>query len=132
MITLSNNVDIEYGLEDLVKEKRRIDLVFDLTVLEKQRLCEHKSLIECNYLPVSDGHSHPPKKMCCNCGMTEEGWGAGYQVLCGNPVPASRDDIYKLGRGLSITSYNNQVLFKQGGSVKTMLDEEIAKRVRRG
>lgn len=46
---------------------------------ELQKECAHEAIIESGYFHIVG--TFPPRRMCVICGLEENGWGCGYQVL---------------------------------------------------
>lgn len=45
-------------------------------------MCPHERVVEENYVPSALSFNHtPPRRVCLDCQIWEEGWGAGYHVL---------------------------------------------------
>jgi len=66
-----------------------------LPILRKQ--CEHSRVIETDYVAQTFLPSLKPRRLCLDCGIEEEGWGAGYHVLIAEPTEFCevREDFYQ-------------------------------------
>jgi hypothetical protein len=51
----------------------------ELTEKRDEALCEVRK--RCKHLRLAELESHPPRRMCLDCGAEEDGWGIGYQAL---------------------------------------------------
>ncbi|HVE80983.1 MAG TPA: hypothetical protein VNA68_02480 [Candidatus Dormibacteraeota bacterium] len=58
--------------------------------------CRHKRIIEVDYKPQTHLPSLAPRRMCLDCGIEEQGWGAGYKILTKEPLETlkDRDEFY--------------------------------------
>ncbi|HAU07870.1 MAG: hypothetical protein UW46_C0001G0027 [Candidatus Yanofskybacteria bacterium GW2011_GWF1_44_227] len=64
--------------------KAKIDILkarFNEEVTQLQRVCPHENVIECDYQPMNPDSALPPKRVCRDCGISEDGWGSGYKIL---------------------------------------------------
>lgn len=94
-------------------------------IKDSQIKCMHEDTAECNYMGSRYGSPSPPIRMCCKCGMTEDGWGSGYLVLKDNyPRTITRDDIYKLRLGLKITEYHKTDLIQGTYTLEELITRE--------
>lgn len=88
------------AIRDLRDEIQELERQFNVLVKGAQLHCSHKHLGECDYKPLEILGSLPPVRICLSCGLTEEGWGCGYQVLTSETVTRlSRDELYSLRCG---------------------------------
>jgi hypothetical protein len=46
-----------------------------------QRECKHPNVLECAYTEMHYGNCLPPRRVCKDCGLAEDGWGCGFQKL---------------------------------------------------
>lgn len=99
------------------------------TVAGVQKRCTHKNLAEADYRPSDYGAATPPMMVCRDCGMTEDGWGSGYRVLRGEAVRISRDQLYKLRRGLHIDEEMKGPLNRKEVTVHNLVDAWKASRL---
>jgi len=97
------------------------------TIVDAQINCSHESLAECNYVPSGTfTYARPPMRVCLNCGLVEEGWGCGYQVLrhknnvVGVP-PISRDDLYSLREGHIIDNEDKGPLLRKEKTLEDLI-----------
>lgn len=58
-----------------LKEKRR------LLLIDFQCSCSHPEIVERNYIPSEYGSATPPARVCTSCGLAENGWYCGHQLL---------------------------------------------------
>lgn len=56
-----------------------------------RRCCPHEHVIETDYVPQTFLPSLKPRRLCLDCGVEEEGWGAGWQVLTATPIEVIKD-----------------------------------------
>lgn len=90
-------------------------------VATEQQTCTHASLEECDYLPMQYSGSLPPMRVCCDCGMTEEGWGPGYVVLKGDARTISRDSLYAKRQGFAINEHHKGPLLRREVTVAQLV-----------
>ena len=106
--------------------KRTIaEMELTATVRRVQKQCQHTQQAECDYLPSEFGDSHPPARICLNCGLVEEGWGCGYTVLKNNPETVghiSRDRLYTLRCGAIIDAELKGPLLRGQCSLYDIID----------
>lgn len=67
------------------------------TIKIVQSRCKHLEVFECKFEGGDFGRSLAPRRLCCNCGLEEDGWGCGYEKLASAEVvvPISRDELYR-------------------------------------
>ncbi len=82
-------------------------------VATEQQTCKHADLEECDYMPMNFSAAMPPMRVCCDCGMTEEGWGCGYVVLKGDARTISRDSLYAKRQGFAIQDTHKGALLRR-------------------
>lgn len=82
-------------------------------IAEVQARCKHRQQAECDYQPLHFDGSLPPMRICCNCGMTEVGWGCGYIVLRGPATTIERNTLYAQRRGLAIGNEHKGPLLRR-------------------
>lgn len=116
--------------QDKVKELRQqiSDLKNELRneIIKKQLRCKHLRLAELS--------GSPPYRICLNCGMTEEGWGPGYQVLHGvtKSPPKSNgvkleipgihsSDFFALRQGLVVLNHLKGPLIRREVSLRELI-----------
>lgn len=71
-------------LELLVKESMKTVNNLSREINEIYATCLHpiEEIVEGKYIPENDfGTIHAPFRVCKSCGLAEEGWGCGYQIL---------------------------------------------------
>lgn len=101
--------------------------LFKHQVQIEQIACEHKHQAECNYkkYEVLD-YCDPPKRICLDCGLTEEGWGCAYIVLS-NQSPfvgnIDRNVLNSLHVGLNITDEMKGPLLRKEKTLEQMIQE---------
>ena len=98
------NEDINNSIENLKAAQRELSVVINYV----QNTCNHTNIAECNYQPSEFFSAQPPMRVCLDCGVSEEGWGCGFQVLREKvtglaPRKISRDDLYSIRCGKYIT-----------------------------
>lgn len=94
------HADIQ-NAEDLMGAYRKH---WNSTIARVQEDCKHEELAEADYVASTDySYARPPTRVCLNCGMAEDGWGCGNLALRGHTRPITRDEFYKLWRGLRIS-----------------------------
>lgn len=102
-------------------------------VARVQKTCRHpiKFIVECSYREGPDFSSSKPIRVCTHCGLSEDGWGCGYQVLAPNKIRldsiASRERVIGLGRGLHITEDMKGGLIRKSYTVRDLIDEHCLK-----
>ena len=94
-------------------------------VASQQAICQHLDLIECDYMPMYAGGALPPIRLCCTCGMTEDGWGCGHIVLKGAIVRASRDAVYAGRLGLHISDEEKGPLLRREVTVADLVRKKL-------
>lgn len=62
-----------------------------------QSRCKHLEVFECDFEGSDYGNHLAPRRLCCNCGFEEDGWGCGYGKLASAEVvvPVTRDELYR-------------------------------------
>ena len=89
-----------------------------------QKRCRHKNLVEADYEPDRyGGFSFPPLRMCCTCGMTEDGWGTGHVILKGHVRKTTREAIYRDRVGLAIREDDKGPLIRKEITLDELIDE---------
>lgn len=71
------NHDMSRGNAKLVAARYALvaaQVEFNRVCRETVLTCAHDDIAECDSMV-------PPWRICMNCGLTEEGWGCGYEVL---------------------------------------------------
>ena len=132
-------VDVEATLRSL----QRLDKDIQTLAQKRKRVlytlqanCKHEDLVEADYKSYQFSDSAlPPIRACLACGMAEEGWGSGYQVLrhkrevnfieIGVPR-VSRDSLGSLRRGLYITDRDKGPLIRREVTVKDLIRKAIS------
>jgi hypothetical protein len=99
-------------LEKRLSLLERDMVTFKALVLREQQTCEHTNLEECAYKPDRYGGASPPMRVCCDCGMTERGWGPGYVVLRGGARMTDRDQLYAKHYGFSLQDHHKGPLLR--------------------
>lgn len=91
------------GVDPLIREhmEKREKAKQELTniVFAVQAECKHENVFECEYDPQNSwDNGKPPRRMCVNCRLEENGWGSGYKILKNdrNIIPATRDQLCSL------------------------------------
>lgn len=51
------------------------------TIEEVRKICKHNMICEVDYQPNKYVETFPPRRMCLDCGLEEEGWGCGWKKL---------------------------------------------------
>ena len=64
-----------------------------------QDTCQHEACAEVDYRPEGIiTYANPPRRICLICGIEEDGWGAGYELLANSCVTvhcgSDRDKFY--------------------------------------
>lgn len=62
-----------------LEERRRL-LIIDL-----QCTCSHPEIVARDYIPSEYSCSTPPARVCTTCGLAENGWDCGHQLLSLGP-----------------------------------------------
>jgi hypothetical protein len=111
----------------LAKQKRATvaQMALTATVRQVQKKCKHTQQAECDYLPSEFGNSHPPARICLDCGLVEEGWGCGYKVLTNDPEfvgTISRDKLYQQRFGVIIDSELKGPLIRRECTLNDIID----------
>lgn len=80
----------------------------DTVINSVQAECKHNHVAECDYQPSEFFNSLAPMRVCLDCGLSEEGWGCGFQVLKEkttklSPRKISRQDLYSIRCGKYIS-----------------------------
>lgn len=89
-----------------------------------QRRCKHPKIGEAPYQHSEYGASYPEVRVCLHCGMTEDGWGPGFQVLKeDHPIQVSRDEVNQLAIGLRVTDDHKTRLLQKRGTVADFVGE---------
>jgi hypothetical protein len=83
------------------------------TLFDVQLNCTHEHVVEADHKPSIYGGALPPLKVCRTCGMSEDGWGPGYQVLKAAAVRVPRDTAYSLRRGLMLGNEHKGPLIRR-------------------
>ena len=117
------------ALEKLLKKANRARAGFQRAVYAEQRSCEHREVEECDYRPFQGGGALPPMRVCCNCGMTEDGWGSGYRVLRGDARTISRDELYRKRSGLAINDEHKGPLIRREVTVIDLINKSESEEV---
>jgi len=105
--------------------KRAVD-DYHRTLVRAQKRCRHRHLVECDYESHTFLASLPPQRACTLCGLSEEGWGCGYQVLKGNTSGVTRSALYRIRLGLLIGDKEKTHLIRKEKTVADLLDEWLA------
>lgn len=110
-------------LDRLQAKAAKANEEFILAVRAEQQTCAHETLAECQYQPsrVVDGYASPPMRVCLDCGIAEEGWGPGYVVLRGEARTISRDELYRLRQGITISDDEKGPLLRREVTVAQMV-----------
>jgi hypothetical protein len=83
---------------------------YNKTLAALQKACPHDLVAECDYQDMTFFAAMPPRRICETCGIEEEGWGCGYQVLTNDRVrPVSREELYQLRLGDEVIQVGNGV-----------------------
>lgn len=94
-------------------------------VADHQTICQHVDLVECDYMPMYAGGALPPIRLCCTCGMTEDGWGCGHIVLKGAVSRVSRDAVYAGRLGLHISDEEKGPLLRGEVTVAELVTKKV-------
>lgn len=95
-------------------------------LVELQCSCKHGRVAECDYKPSDYGSALPPARVCEDCGMTEDGWGPGYQVLTEDRVRnINREELYRLRAGLMIQDRHKGPLIRREVTVQQLVRQEV-------
>lgn len=80
-------------LPSLLKKlsKARSSLEKQLKIIRKR--CKHRDAVELPYSKFWDS-AVPPRRICKKCGVEEQGWGAGYQVIPWDHVPMVDEEAF--------------------------------------
>jgi hypothetical protein len=98
----------------------------DRAVARQQKRCQHLDLIECDYRPCRYGGSaDAPMRVCCSCGMSEQGWGPGYVVLKGRAVMTDRDEVYRRRLGVMVWDEQKGPLLRKETTVAQLVDKQF-------
>lgn len=116
---------ITKALKEVSKAQQRLARA----VASLQRRCRHSHIAECEY-EGGAWHTHEPERICLDCGMTEIGWGPGYQVLkpmkwsqIATVAKIERNDLYKLRQGIRITDDHKGPLIRKESTVADFVDQ---------
>lgn len=90
-------------------------------VQELQCACSHKHVAECPYVSNEYLSSLPPMKICMDCFMTEDGWGPSYQVLRDIPTSITREELYRMRRGLHVRDEMKGPLIRKEITVEELI-----------
>lgn len=98
------NEDINSSIDNLKAAQSELSAVISYV----QNKCNHTNIAECDYQPSEFFNALAPMRVCLDCGLSEEGWGCGFQVLREKvagltPRKISRDDLYAIRCGKHIT-----------------------------
>lgn len=118
-------MNMKRSLETLLGRAQKARAQFESAVSNEQQVCEHKTLEECDYLPSHHGSSLPPIRVCCDCGITEEGWGPGYVVLKGKAHGISRDALYGKRQGLMVNDAHKGPLLRREVTVAQLVSRHL-------
>lgn len=121
--------DLRLDLERLEREVAVQRVLYRQALVSLQSRCVHPQLLECPYQPgrsVGDGGAMPPIRICCTCGMTEEGWGPGYVVLHDSKQVGTitRSKLYEARRGLMIGDTDKGPIIRRQKTVQQLLVED--------
>jgi len=86
-------------LGKLIKASEAIKELLAAVAFEVQEKCAHEECYECEYEPDNYGHRHrPPRRICLECRLVEEGWGCGYKLLENSKVleVIERREMFKM------------------------------------
>lgn len=94
-------------------------------IREEQLKCTHPVLLEAPY--ESDrwgpGVARPPLRMCCSCGMSEDGW--TFKVLNGPHYHSDRTTIYQKRLGLHIDEEKQTRLLRKQTTVEELIRSNV-------
>ena len=108
-------------LQRLYNKMRAAETAFAAAVSAEQQVCKHKTQEECDYLPSNYGNALPPVRVCCDCGMTEDGWCCGYIVLKGPAKPISRETLYAKRQGFALRAEHKGPLLRHEASLAQLI-----------
>jgi hypothetical protein len=100
----------------------RADAHLKRVVARAQKRCTHKQVAECDY---HSGHfsAMPPMRVCCACGLAEDGWGPGYVVLKAvHALRITREELYTLREGLYVTDTHKGPLIRHEVTLNQLID----------
>lgn len=115
---------MKHKLQQLHDKMCKAELAFVTAVSEEQQVCKHKTLKECDYLPSHFGGALPPMRVCCDCGLTEDGWDCGYIVLKGSAEHISREALYAKRHGFAIRAEHKGPLLRHEVSLAQLIVRE--------
>jgi len=113
-------------LERLLQKVSKAREELRAAVSHEQQVCKHEEVEECDYMPLNFDGSLPPLRVCCNCGMSEEGWGCGFVVLKGKAQQISRDTLYAKRYGFSIKDEHKGALLRREITVAQLVSDGLA------
>ena len=108
-------------LEELRGNLEKARAALNSAVAAEQQICLHTTLEECDYLSMKYSGALPPMRVCCDCGMTEEGWGPGYVVLKGEARQIGRDALYAKRHGFAIQDHHKGPLLRREATVAQLV-----------
>lgn len=114
---------LEADIKAMQAEQQRL-------VAELQCSCSHPDIVE---LPFEDStwcsHAKPPVRVCKTCGLCEQGWGCGHQLLhLGDKeyvvrlTKITHEEFYKLRRG---KLWENHEFVERGRTPVEILREKL-------
>lgn len=110
-------------LERLRRNFEKARIALQTAIATEQQTCTHTNLEECIYLPQHIG-ALPPMRVCCDCGLSEEGWGPGYVVLKGEAHSISRDVLYRKRQGFVICDEHKGPLLRNEATVAQLIGQD--------
>lgn len=84
---------IKKAIERVISAKS----AYSAAVYDVVSKCKHENVAECDYMPSGWLPALAPERVCLDCGLAEEGWGCGYQLLTSrHTVRIDREELWKL------------------------------------
>ncbi len=90
--------ELRRKVEQKIKRRQRTEAEMAEAIAELRRVCTHEHVVEAPYEPSRSGmfDSLKPLRLCTDCGIEEEGWGVGFNVLDGSAQEVARNKLYSL------------------------------------
>ena len=113
------------AIEEAILKLRSAERQLALAIKEVILSCKHTTVGECRYETNQHIASVPPRRVCFNCGITEEGWGIGYYVLARiNADAISREQVNNIKKVL-LTDADKNALWKLDLTLEQLLTNKL-------
>lgn len=117
--------------KELEEQLDKVRAALITSIYAHQLKCEHKHIAEAPWEQSQWSSSTPEERICLHCGLSEIGWGIGFQTLKHKyPVSITRDDLRQLWRGMRLTEEKKCRILRKEFTLTDLIREECDQRLK--